>query len=317
MASGFSYFTGIDVSKDKVDIFSTEKSSHLTVRNSKKQIREALYHFDREHTLVVLENTGGHENVCIDTLQKIGYKIHRANNNRVKSFIRYRGIKAKTDRIDAKALADYGEFTYRNGKQELVVNKEVSEVQKKAKETSLYIDNLKKIRGAMKNRLKSPTCHETEESVKRVIDVINQEIEKLENETDKTLAQDKDLSKQFGLLTQYKGVGKTTARELIAFLPEIGSVSKQAISALAGLAPYAKDSGKMRGHRSTRGQGRPILRRIMFMAALSAVRYNKNLSDFYEKKIKEGKPKMIAMTACMRKMLVQLNAISKKGVIDF
>lgn len=190
MASGFSYFTGIDVSKDKVDIFSTEKSSHLTVRNSKKQIREALYHFDREHTLVVLENTGGHENVCIDTLQKIGYKIHRANNNRVKSFIRYRGIKAKTDRIDAKALADYGEFTYRNGKQELVVNKEVSEVQKKTKETSLYIDNLKKIRGAMKNRLKSPTCHETEESVKRVIDVINQEIEKLENETDKTLAQD-------------------------------------------------------------------------------------------------------------------------------
>ena len=139
MASGFSYFTGIDVSKDKVDIFSTEKSSHLTVRNSKKQIREALYHFDREHTLIVLENTGGYENTCIDTLQKIGYKIHRANNNRVKSFIRYRGIKAKTDRIDAEALADYGEFTYNNRKQELVVNKEVSEVQKKVKETSLFL----------------------------------------------------------------------------------------------------------------------------------------------------------------------------------
>ena len=316
MTSGFSYFTGIDVSKDKVDIFSTEKGSHLTVRNSKKQIREALYHFDREHTLIVLENTGGYENVCVDTLQRIGYSIHRANNNRVKSFVRYRGIKGKTDKIDAEALADYGQFTYNNQKK-FVVDEEVSEVQKKVKETTFLMFNLKKVRGSMKNRLKSPGCQMTKDSIMRIIEAIDLEIQKLEAEVDKSVSQHADLCKKFQLLSKYKGIGKSTARELIAFLPELGKISGKGIASLAGLAPHPKDSGNIRGYRSTAGNGRPILRRIMFMAALSAVRYNENLANFYTRKLKEGKPKMVAMTACMRKMLIQINAILKKGVIDF
>ena len=101
------------------------------------------------------------------------------------------------------------------------------------------------------------------------------------------------------------------------FLPELGKVNHRAIASLAGLAPHPKDSGKIKGHRSIKGNGRPIVRRILFMAALSAVRYNENLSKFYEKKLKDGKRRMVALTACMRKMLVQLNAITKKGVIDF
>ena len=113
MTNSFLYFIGIDVSKDKVDIFSTETSSHFTVKNTKKAIREAFFKgFDREKTLVILENTGGYEKVCIETLTTIGFKIHRANNNKVKNFIRYSGVKAKTDKCDAKSLADYGRCTY-------------------------------------------------------------------------------------------------------------------------------------------------------------------------------------------------------------
>ena len=103
----------------------------------------------------------------------------------------------------------------------------------------------------------------------------------------------------------------------MAFLPELGKINHRAIASLAGLAPHPKESGKIKGHRSTKGNGRPIVRRILFMAALNAVRYNENLSKFYNKKVEEGKSKMIAMTACMRKMLVQLNAISKKGTLNF
>lgn len=291
-----------------MDIFSTEKSFHITVRNSKKQIREALYHFDREHTLVVLENTGGYENVCVDTLQKIGYKIHRANNNKVKHFIKYQGIKAKTDKVDAKALANYGKFTA----DKLKITQDVPEVQRKVKQTSFFIDNLKKVRGSFKNRLKSPNCQEVKDSIKKILDFLDEEIGELEDSADDMIKHDKKMSDKCELLTQYSGVGKTTARDLIAFLPELGTANTKGIASLAGLAPHPRESGQIKGHRSTKGHGRPILRRIMFMAALSAVRYNKNLSKFYNKKTQEGSPKMVALTACMRKMLVQLNAISKK-----
>ena len=318
MTSSFSYFTGIDVSKDKVDIFSTEKSSHVTVRNSKKQIREALYHFDREHTLIVLENTGGYENVCVDTLKKIGYKIHRANNNKVKHFIKYQGVKAKTDKVDAKALADYGKFTYYNPSKGNQINiyEKPTEVQEKARQLLFFSDNLKRLRAAMKNRIQSPNCEAVKNIAKNVANYLDEQLKELDRIIDQEV-KGTEISDKCELLAKYKGVGKTTAKELAVFLPELGKINHRAIASLAGLAPHPKDSGKIKGHRSTKGNGRPIIRRIMFMAALSAVRYNKNLSNFYEKKLKDGKPKMIAMTACMRKMLIQLNAISKKGILDF
>ena len=316
MTSGFSYFTGIDVSKDKIDVWSTETSSYFTVKNSRKKIREALYHFDREHTLIVLENTGGYENTCIDTLNKIGYKIHRANNNKVKHFIKYYGIKAKTDKVDAKALANYGKFTCKNKDNQINVYEKPSEAQEKTRQLLFFSDNLKRLRAAMKNRIQSPNCEAIKNIAKNVADYLNEQLKELDKIIDREV-KDTEMSDKCELLTQYKGVGKTTARELTVFLPELGKVNHRAIASLAGLAPHPKDSGKIKGHRSIKGNGRPIVRRILFMAALSAVRYNENLSKFYEKKLKDGKRRMVALTACMRKMLVQLNAITKKGVIDF
>lgn len=103
----------------------------------------------------------------------------------------------------------------------------------------------------------------------------------------------------------------------ITFLQELGKLSAKAISALAGLVPYAKDSRKMRGYRTTKGNGRSSIKKALFLPTQTAVRYNKNLSNFYKKKIKEGKRPMAAITACMRKMLIQLNSIIKKGRMDF
>ncbi len=317
MTNTFSYFTGIDVSKDKVDIFCTETSTYISVKNSRADIKKAMKDMDRENTLVILENTGGYENVCIDTLQRIGYKIHRANNNKVKNFIRYRGIKAKTDRIDAEALVDYGKFTYNNTEEDIDIYEAPTENQEKVRENALFIDKLKQVRASMKNRIKSPGCTEIKDSAERIVDFLDGEIEQLEKESLEIIREDREMSEKCKLLTQYNGVGAVTAQQLIAFLPELGKLSAKAISALAGLAPYAKDSGNMRGYRTTKGNGRPSIKKALFLPTQTAVRFNKKLSDFYEKKIKEGKRPMVAITACMRKMLVQLNSIIKKRHIDF
>lgn len=310
MSNNFLYFIGIDVAKDKVDVFSTQTSTHFTVKNSRKDIREALYHFDRENTLVILENTGGYENICISTLEKIGYKIHRANNNRVKSLIKARGINAKTDKLDAKGLALFGQFFH----QELEIY-QIDEHHQKVRETSFLIENVKKIRASLKNRLKSPNCEHVKHSLKRMIDFLNDEIEQLEKMAANEICQNPEMQATINLIKQYKGVGQDTARNLVAFLPELGKRSARSISSLAGLAPHPKDSGNTKKRRTTLG-GRPMVKKTLFMAILSASRYDKRLGDFYQKKLKEGKHKMVALTACMRKMLIDLNAICKRGSME-
>lgn len=318
MVNNFSHFMGIDVSKDKIDIWSTEKSAHFTAPNSRRKIRDALYHFDREHTLVVLENTGGYENVCIDTLQRIGYKIHRANNKKVKRFFEYRGGKAKTDKVDAKGLAYYGKVTYHNPckSNHIDIYDKPSETQEKVRQLVFFSDNLKKIRAAMKNRIKSPNCKAVKNIAENVANYISGQLKELEKIIDDEM-KDSELSEKCELLTQYKGVGKTTAVQLAVLLPELGKVANKNLASLCGVAPHPHDSGKKQGPRRTGPDCRQNIKRVLFLAALSAVRYNKNLSNFHEKKLKEGKRRMVAITACMRKMLVQLNAISKKGVMDF
>lgn len=312
MSNNFLYFIGIDVAKDKMDVFSTQTSTHFTVKNTRKDIRKALYHFDRENTLVILENTGGYENVCISTLEKIGYKIHRANNNRVKDFIKARGIHAKTDKLDAKGLALFGQFFH----QELEIYQS-NEHHQKVRETSFLIENVKKIRASLKNRFKSPNCEYVKHSLKRMIDFLNDEIKQLEKMAEEQIRQNSEMQATVDLIRQYKGVGQNTARNLVAFLPELGKIDARSISSLAGLAPHPRDSGKVSRHRSTAGSGRPMVKKTLFMAVLSASRFNKRLENFYQKKLKEGKHKMVALMACMRKMLIQLNAICKKGYMKF
>jgi len=245
MTNDFLYFIGIDVSKDKVDIFSSEKSSHFTVKNTKKAIRHAVYRgFDRDKTLVILENTGGYENICIETLANLRFKIHRANNNRVKSFIRYSGVKAKTDKSDAKSLADYGRCTYLDPdkRHTLVIYQPLTEAQEEIRQTAFFICNLKKFKADMKNRYKSPGCIKMREASKRIIDFINNEIKMLESEIEELVQQDKETYDKYELLTQYQGVGRITAMELIAFLPELGMINKKSIVSLAGFAPLMPET---------------------------------------------------------------------------
>jgi transposase len=131
------------------------------------------------------------------------------------------------------------------------------------------------------------------------------------------IRKDDDRSKTFDLIREYKGIGDTTAKYLMAYLPELGNIKQKAIFSLCGLAPKANDSGKFHGYMVTRGRGRPFVKKILFMAALSAIRFNESIANFYNAKKQEKDCKMIAIVACMRKMVAQLNSILKRGKTIF
>ncbi|MDR2157698.1 MAG: IS110 family transposase [Holosporaceae bacterium] len=311
----FSKFIGIDVSKDKIDVFFKETSHFCTLPNKAASIRKAFGKVDRCDTLVALESTGGYEKICVKTLSEMNFNIHRANNNKFKSFKKSEGVEDKTDKIDAKCLADYGKE--KHIKPKFLIYEASSELQNEIKQLTFRLTSFKEMMVSEKNRLQSPGCDMVAESCKETIDFLGKQIAIFEKRLIETIKSDPESLKKFELLRSYKGIGNLSAAYLVSHLPELGKIKPKAIFELAGLAPKATDSGNSFGYRTTRGRGRPFVKRTLFMVALSAIRYNENISVFYEKKIAEKKRKMVALVACMRKILSQLNAILKNGENNF
>lgn len=311
MKTAFSNFVGIDVSKDTLDVFSTETFKHCKISNGNKAIKSLFSDFNPDNTFVVLENTGGYERHCLRTLLRLGFKVHRTNNNKVKAYIKSLDKKGKTDKVDARYLAMYGEERHAK----LDIYELPGENREKIRQLAKYVYELKVSRVQEKNRLKSPGCESIYDEVIETLDFFDSHIEKVEDKIDTLLKEDKETRKKIELICSYRGVGKNTAVQLIAHLPELGTVKRKTISALAGCAPYANQSGKREGYRTTKGGGRPIVKRVLFMAALSATRFNDDIAEYYLRKQSQGKRKMVAMVASMRKMIVQLNAIVRDGEI--
>lgn len=308
----YTNFIGIDVSKTKIDVFFDATGKHVELPNKKTNLKKAFANVKRKDSFVVLENTGGYENTCVDALCDMGFTIHKTNNNNVKSYIRSLGKKAKTDTIDAKALAKYGKERH----EELREYEKPSDTEREIKELALYLEELKRVRAAQKNRAQSGGCANIAKKIQNTIDFLTDLITDIETEIDNMSKKDEKISKKVELMSEYKGVGKTTAVQLLAILPELGNVTSKEIAALAGVAPYARDSGAVKGYRTTKGGGRHAAKRSLFLAALSAIRYNQNICKYYNNLLSKRKRKMVAMVACMRKMIIHLNAILRKGVIN-
>lgn len=299
-------FIGIDVSKNKIDVFVSEGSKLFTLPNQANHIAKAFKKIDQKESLVVLENTGGYERTTIDVLMKNGFAVHRTDNIKVKGYMRSLGNKAKTDAIDAKSLAKYGKERH----DDLKLYKKVEDSSEKINELVKYRDDLKRSLVREKNRLKSggywiirPEIENTIKSINGIIDEIDQKIKN-------SLHKDEEKSKKVNSLVSYVGIGFTSAVQLSVYLNEMGSISRKEIVALAGLAPYANDSGKMNGYRFTRG-GRSEVKRILYMVAMCAIRKNKDIKEFYTKLVNKGKKRMVALVASMRKILVHCNSISQ------
>jgi len=298
-------FIGIDVSKAKLDIFNGSTGEYVQVENSKASIRKYIKALGfSESIYAVIDLTGGYEAQCVDEFYASGFHVIRAEGRKVKAFARALGISAKTDKLDARILAQYGEKCFDKLRLYKPHNNQI-------KKLVMRLSDIKQLLQQEKNRLKAPdNMPMVIKSIKVLINVYEKEIEKLETEIENIIKQDEQLWKKYCLLTEQRGIGKKVAFILLGLLPELGYLNRRQIAALAGVAPYAKDSGTLSGYRRT-GTGRPDVKKALFIAALVAIRYDEKYKVIYDNLVARAKPKMVAITAVMRKLIITLNAKSK------
>ena len=229
------------------------------------------------------------------------------NPRKTREFARATGRLAKTDEIDADDLAFFGE----------AIRPEVRPLPDAAVEKLCALNarrqQLVEMLTAERNRL-GTALPPARPSLREHIRWLEREKERVESELEGHISENLTLRRKFKILCSAKGVGPATSFTLLSKLPELGTVNRKEIAALAGVAPFNRDSGKWRGKRTTWG-GRASVRSVLYMAALSASQHNPVIRAFYERLLEAGKPKKVALTACMRKLLVILNAMLKNGTL--
>ena len=295
-------FIGIDVSKYKLDIFNSKTGEFIEIDNTKAAIRKYIRALELSEDLyVIIDLTGGYEALCVNEFYVKGYNIIRAEVRKVKAFARALGISAKTDKIDANILAQYGEKCFNTLRLYQPYNNQI-------KKLVMRLSDIKQLLQQEKNRLKAPDNMQiVTRSIKQLINIYEKEIAKLENEIEIIIENDEELRKKYKLLLEQKGIGKKVAYILLGLLPELGYLNRREIAALAGVAPFARDSGTINGYRRT-GTGRVDVKKALFIAALVAIKYDEKMNSFYTNLTSRGKKKMVAVTATMRKIIITLNA---------
>ena len=298
------HFVGIDIAKDWFDVAKLGERHTQQFANTKKGIAELVRRMKQlKPKLIVVEATGGYEEALVLALFEAGSPVALVSPQRVRQYAKARGLLAKTDQLDAQNLADYGKAI----QPRLFVGK--SEERKRLSALVGRRNQLNDMLQAEKNRLRTRSV-EVKTSLKRVIACLKVEMKEVEQEIRQVFQTHDELGEQEKLLRTAKSIGPVTAATLLADLPELGQLDRQEIAALVGVAPMNSDTGKKRGYRKTKG-GRPDVRRTLYMATLTGIRYNPVLQPHYEQLRKRGKEKKVAITACMRKMLTILNAMMR------
>lgn len=297
-------YVGIDVAKDKLDVAVLGQKATSEVCNTKKGIIALVKKMGQlDPKLIVVEATGGYEEELVLSLFAAGLRVALVSPQRVRQYAKARGLLAKTDKLDAQNLAEYG----KNIQPRLFVAK--SEAGRRLSALIGRRRQLGDMQKAEKNRLRTAYL-EMKCSIQAVVDCLERQIEILDEEMRKFMKEHENFGEQEKLLRSAKSIGPVTAATLLADLPELGKLDRKQIAALVGVAPMNQDSGKKRGYRKTKG-GRPEVRSVLYMSALSAIRYNPTIKAQYDQLVKRGKQKKVAITACMRKMLTILNAMMR------
>jgi len=292
---------GIDVSKEWLDVVVLPSGETWRTENKEEAIRELVKKLEQlTPERIVLEATGGYEQMLAVQLYLAGLPLCRVNPKRTRYFARSLGQLAKTDKLDGKVLALFGERV-KPPLTRLPTEKE--------QVLSAFITRREQISNflvAERNRLHTAP-KKLHASLNEHITWLKHELKQLECAIDDFVNDDPDFKEKSDLLVEVQGVGKKTAAKLIADVPELGDCDRKQIAAL-GVAPYNRDSGRKTGQRYISG-GRPDVRSILYMATLTATRYNPVIRAMYQRLLKVGKKKKVAIVACMRKLLTILNAI--------
>ena len=299
---------GVDVAKDTLDVAIGAAEPGFATTNEPSGFDELLARLaEFRVSLVVLEATGGWEAAVACALQAHGYAVAVVNPRQARDFARSMGQLAKTDSIDARLLAQLGEVIERHPDRNKFVKAIPDEQQQELAALVTRRAQLVAMLSMETNRLRL-AHHRAKRSIQRIITALQAELKSTDKDMNSHVRQHyADLAT---LLHTAKGVGDTTIATLIAQLPELGKLSRREISALVGVAPLNRDSGHFRGRRCIHG-GRAGMRKALYMAALVATRHNPAIRPFYERLLAAGKPKKVALVACMRKLLTILNAMAR------
>ena len=304
-------YVGIDVSKERLDLFIRPSQEHLLLENTDIGFSKLIEKFSNSKpSLIVLESTGGYELKVLEALSKAGFKVALVNPLYIKRFGQSGGTKAKTDKIDSSIIAHYAEV-YNPALYVCKSNKNLDNLLKRRKQ---LID----IKTQELNRLEK-LGEEVDSSISEHIEWLNNKIKDIDVNLDNKIELNEELKKKEDLLTSVPGIGKVLSRTLLLELPELGKFSNKKLSSLVGLAPFNKDSGKYNGQMRIYG-GRKFVRNAFYMPTLVMVRFNPVIKDFYQRLISKGKKPKVAIVACMHKVLHIVNSIiknSKKWDKDF
>jgi transposase len=297
-------YIGVDVAKAHLDVawagevrrFPNERNGHVALVQWLKQSPALMQ--------LICEASGGYEQALLESLERSEIKVTLVQAVRVRQYARAAGILAKTDRIDAKVLAAFGRALQPKPTPPLTLE------QKRLRQYEAQRRHLSKVLRGEENRLAGLSCAELRTLSRSLINKIKKQIAALDTGIADLIRQDQTLCHKAQKLIAISGVGPRTTALLLAQMPELGQLNRRQAAALAGLAPFNHDSGSIRGKRAIFG-GRRALRSGLYMAALSAARYNPILSSLYHRLRSRGKPHKLALTAVMRKLLLALNQTLK------
>ncbi len=295
-------YVGIDVSKDRLDVYVRPSGEGFSVGQSGRELEALAKRLKGLSAQVIaLEATGGYESSAVAALSLAGLPVVVLNPAQVRSFARALGRQAKTDTLDAQVIAHFAEATK-------------PPIRSLPDESTVALADLVARRRQLVDMItaENQRLHHAPEliqkSIKRVIKALERELDDVNGGMDSMIRASPLWRYKENLLVSAPGVGKVVARTLLAELPELGTLDRRQIAALAGVAPYTQQSGQWRG-RSFIAGGRANVRKMLFISAMSAVKCSATLKAFYENLLKAGKPKMVALIAVARKLLTMVNAM--------
>jgi len=294
---------GIDVSKHTLDVAFGESGPIEQFKNTipgRRALGQMLLKL--APSCIVMEATGGYERAVLEHLQSLPLPVLRINPRQVRDFAKAKGILAKTDALDARVLADFARLL-----RPQVRPPKSPEIQR-LNDLVTRRRQIVESKTREKNHLEQVTSTKIKKTIHAVLETLDEQLDIIEKEIAATIKEHDRLKRSMDILTSVPGIGNTTAAVLVAQMPELGQVSRQAIAALAGLAPFNNDSGMSSGKRAIRG-GRAQVRATLYMATLTAARVNPVIREDVKRLVDGGKPAKVALTAGMRKLLTIANAL--------
>lgn len=307
MDGAYASFVGVDVSKLQIDAFLSAEKTELSSPNNQSGLEQLIEKLpEPKSCLVVVESTGIYHQALVAALLEKNHDVAVVHPGRVREFAKGLGILAKTDRIDARVLASFGQLA-----QPRLASKE-PEIQSELSQLLARRRQLVELRKLEKQHLETTSIKSLVKTIKKHIENLDKLITEVETMLAQAVQSNEVLKAKSDILKSTPGIGDVMAFTILADLPELGTLSHREIAALVGVAPFNIDSGAHKGSRHIRG-GRTQIRSTLYMATLCAMRFNHTIEQFAQRLQKANKPFKVVLVACMRKMLTILNAMLKSN----